>query len=321
MRKIAATVGCVALALVFVAIESGCKRPEEKVSQEFIEGKAISVTDRMGERRTFAEVPQRIVSLSPATTELLFAIGAGDEIVGATSNCDYPPEATKVPRVGNGTIEGVSRETILSLNPDLVICKWDSHEPLMALFHRLGIPFIAVGPESLDELFVEARMLGKVTGHSAEARQFVQKMSARRDRLLKRVAKVPPADRPTVFYEVWDDPLMTAGPNSFIGELLSLAGLQNIFSDTDTRFPSVSSEVVVERDPQVILAPSDHSEQVTWQRMAERPGWSAISAIENRRVYLINGDKVSRCGPRLLDALEQIIDTVYPETAPNDANQ
>jgi iron complex transport system substrate-binding protein len=108
--------------------------------------------------------------------------------------------------------------------------------------------------------------------------------------------------------------LMTAGPKSFIGELLRMGKMNNVFEDTNASYPCISSEVVVDRNPDFILAPTHHTKQVAIERMALRPGWANIRAITNKRVFIINGDEVSRCGPRMLNALEQMIDAVYPET-------
>lgn len=322
--------------LILLAVALGCDSIDSKhlekglssttdrrseASGETPKNAAVTIVDRVGRTVTFEHVPRRIVSLMPSTTELLFAIGAGPSIVGATKHCNYPAEALDVPRVGSGTLEGLSRETILALKPDLVLCKWDTHEPLIELFDRVGIQAIQLGPETLEELFGEARLLGRATGHEQEAEALVNDMSARRDRLVDRVASLEPTHQRTVFYEVWDDPLMTAGPKSFIGELLKMGKMNNVFDDTDVRYPRISSEVVVDRNPDVILAPTNHMKEVDFKRMAARPGWANIRAITNKQVFIINGDEVSRCGPRLLNAFEQMIDAVYPETKIKEANQ
>jgi iron complex transport system substrate-binding protein len=286
-----------------------------------VQTQPVTVIDRVGRSVTFERVPQRIISLLPSTTELLFAIGAGPSIVGATKHCNYPAEALEIPRVGSGTLEGISRETILALKPDLVLCKWDTHEPLLELFDRVGIQAINLGPETLEELFDEAKLLGRATGHEQEAEALIKQMTERRDRLVERVASLEPSQKRTVFYEVWDDPLMTAGPKSFIGELLKLGQMKNIFDDTDVRYPRISSEVVVDRNPDVMLAPTNHMKQIDVERLASRAGWANINAITKKQVFIINGDEVSRCGPRLLNALEQMIDAVYPETKLKETQQ
>lgn len=315
--------------LVFVvAIGSGCKpaskrraAAEQPTTTAQVTKQSTTVVDRLGHSVTLERVPRRIVSLLPSATELLFAIGAGSSVVGATSNCNYPAEATAVPRVGSGLLEGTSREAILAIKPELVLCKWDTHEPLLTLFERLDIDALNLGAETLDELFVEARLLGRVTGHEQEAERLVKQMTDRRDRLAGRVASLDTNQLRSVFYEVWDDPLMSAGPKSFIGELLKMGRMKNIFDDTDVPYPRVSSEVVVDRNPDVILVPSSHTQHIEFATLAERPGWANITAITKKQVYAIDGDEVSRCGPRLLNALEQMIDAVYPESKVKEADQ
>jgi iron complex transport system substrate-binding protein len=270
----------------------------------------ITVTDRLDRQVSFTAAPQRIVSLTPSMTEVLFGIAAGDRLVGATTHCNYPPAAEEVPRVGGGTLESINQEKIVALNPDLVLCKWDKYEPLLRNLERLGVPVLALGPETLAELYDETRMLGQVTGNSTQAETLVESMQ---QRVATVVRRVPAEGGPKVFFQVWNDPLMSAGRDSFIGELLSLAGLQNLFDETPIRYPKVNPEVVVAGDPDVILAPSMHAAPVTIESILTRPGWSRVRAIREKRIYLLNRDTISRCGPRLVDALEEIVAVVYPE--------
>ena len=300
----------------------GCDKNEPSLSRaasgkstEDIQFETVAI-DRLNRTVYFTAVPQRIVSLSPSTTELLFAIGAGNQLVGATEHCNYPSGAAKLKRVGGGTLQGISRETILSLSPDLILCKWDSHQPLIAPFERFKIPIMAVCPDTLAELYEEATLLGRVTGHMSEASELVENMKRRVVALTSWVDSVPMDQRRRAFYEVWDEPLMTAGPKSFIGEMLAMGGMKNIFSDATVLYPRISDEVVLDRDPEVILAPSTHRAQVSLDILANRQGWDRITAVRNRQVFLIDGDQVSRCGPRMLNALEEMIRAVYPEKLP-----
>lgn len=279
-------------------------------------GQIHLVVDRLKREVQFQSVPQRIVSLAPATTELIFAIGAGSQLVGVTKNCNYPVAAQSLTQVGGGTLQSLSREKIVSLQPDLVLCNWDNHQPMLETLDQFNIPALAIGPESFTELFAEATMLGKVTGHSREADELVRRMQQRLNALTTLVKSISPAERKSMFYEVWDDPLMTAGPSTFIGEVFQLAGLLNIFSDATTNYPKVSDELVVARDPEIIFAPSTHASEVSVEKLLQRQGWSDITAIRERQVYIINGDHISRCGPRLLDALDEVIRRAYPDCIP-----
>jgi len=290
-----------------VATDSASSAIQDSLPSELV------VSDRMQREVRFSSTPLRIISLTPATTELMFAIGAGSQLVGVTESCNYPPEATTLARVGRGTLESLSRETIVSLRPDLVLCKWDNHQPMMTMLDQFKISSLAIGSETLDEFFVEATMLGRVTGHGAEAEKLVTNMKQRLETLTSRVKLIPESKRRTVFYEVWDEPLMTAGPGSFIDEVLRLAGMQNIFKDAVSSYPSVSDEVVVFRNPDVILSPSTHAGQVSVEKLLKRQGWSEVKAMKEKQVFIVDGDQISRCGPRLLDSLEEMIRVVYPE--------
>jgi len=270
------------------------------------------LVDRL-QREVRVETPaQRIVSLSPATTELLFALKLGEQIVGATKNCNFPPEALELPRVGGGTIESISSEAIVALKPDLVLCKWDSHQPLIETLERLDIKVCAIGAQSLEDLYEESEWVGRLTDREKQAQELITRMRARHGKLIEIVSKFEQEPKLRVFYEVWDEPLMTAAPNSFIGELLIMAGLENVLSDTSVRYPRISPETVVASDPQLILAPTSHFEKVDVNAFQSRPGWSAVSAVANQRIHLISGDEVSRCGPRVLNALAEIIVAAYP---------
>lgn len=294
-----------------VAVES--KAPEAKPPA--VDSSEIRLVDRLDREVRFTKIPTRIVSLSPSTTELLFALGLGSSVVGRTEHCNYPPEALEIAKVGSGTLEGISREAIVNLQPDLVLCKWDSHQPLIETFEKLGIPIVAFGPENIQDMFKEARLIGSVTDHKTQAEQLIERMSSRLERLKAAVSKIEAQDRKRVFYQVWDAPLMTAGPTSFIGELLTTAGFNNVFSDLTNRYTRVSSEVLVERDPQIIFAPTTHSTEVKLESFATRPGWENVTAVREGKIFIINGDQVSRCGPRLLDAMEQMIRLGYPDLA------
>ncbi len=300
---------------ILLCFSFGCDRSTETKVADIPSAQQSTervVVDRLNREVRFNATPQRIISLMPAATELMYAIGAGPQLVGVTKNCNHPPEAETVERVGGGTMESISREKIVSLKPDLVLCKWDHHQPLMETLKQFNIPALAIGPETLEELFGEATMLGDVTGHADEAKQLIAEMRSRVEKIEARVSSIPLSQRRKVFYEVWDDPLMTAGPGSFIGEAIRLAGMQNIFEDATANYPKVSDEVVVSRNPDVIFSPSTHASRVSLDEMLQRQGWGEVTAIKQKQVFIVNGDHISRCGPRLLDAIEEMISLAYP---------
>ena len=128
-----------------------------------------------------------------------------------------------------------------------------------------------------------------------------------------KVSAISADQRPAVFYEVWDDPLMTAGPNTFIGQLVEIAGGNSIFAEVNEDWPQVSAEVILERNPEVILGPNSHREALTIENVSARPGWANIAAVQNKQIYLLDGDAASRPGPRIVDVLEEIARDLYPD--------
>ncbi|MFO0943783.1 MAG: helical backbone metal receptor, partial [Pirellulales bacterium] len=265
--------------------------------------KAYSMVDRLNRQVNFESSPKRVVSLSPATTELVFALGAGDLLMGATEYCNFPEQAKKIDRVGSGPVGTVSIESIVAKSPDLVLCKFDTHQPLIDSLERLNIKVIALGPESLVELCEEANWLGELLDRKQQANELIGALKARAKQLQDKVARLNAPQKTKVFYQVWADPLMSVANGSFIDELLGLAGLENIAHDVKGRYPQVSPELVVQRNPDVILVPSPPSKPIDVNSILDRTGWQDVSAIQNKRVYLIDSDIISRCGPRMLDAL------------------
>ncbi len=280
------------------------------------ESYAVKFTDRLGRTITLVRSPVRIVSLSPSATEMIFAVGAGERLIGATQYCDHPAEALSIARVSSGTIEGVNRESILNLKPDVIFFKADHHQSLIETFEKFGIPMVGVGAESIEEMFQEAQDIGNFLGTQDAAEQLVTQMRSELEKQTNRVASISSDERKRVFYQVWDQPLMTVGPQSFIGEMLAIAKAKNIFDDATQGYPQISSELVVDRDPQVIIRPGSEADAANVEKILNRKGWEGVTAIRDKRVHTINGDQISRCGPRLLQVLPSLIDAIYPELKP-----
>lgn len=170
------------------------------------------MTDALGRQVTIPALPQRIVSLAPANTERLFAVGAGPTVVGVTTVDTYPPEVTTVHKIGGFVPKSISIETIVSLKPDLVLAAGEIQRPTIEALERLSIPVMAIeDPESFDQVYAAIILVGQLTGHEQEASQVVQAMQTRLTRVQQAVATLPQEKRVTVFYEVYDAPLMTVG--------------------------------------------------------------------------------------------------------------
>lgn len=279
-------------------------------------GFPITVTDDLDREVTVNTKPQRIVSLSPSNTEILFAAGAGDQVVGVTEYCNFPPEAQERETIGGFSAKTISVEKIVFLEPDLVFSASAIQQPVIDALEQAGITTFAFDPEGVEGVYENIGAAGQLTGHETEAGEVVAEMKQRLAAVRDEVDAIPDDERPTVFYEVWHEPLMTAGPTTFIGRLIELAGGENIFADVAEEYPQISTETVIQRDPDVILGPDSHGEELTSEKIEARVGWASIQAVQDGRIYLVDGDMVSRPGPRLAVVLEDIAQDLYPDLFP-----
>jgi len=251
----------------------------------------------------------RLVSLAPSTTEILFALGLDEEIVGVSSFCDYPAKARAKEKVGSFSRPNI--EKIISLKPDVVFCTGLEQAPVVHDLKQLNINVVVSDPANLEELFASIKKIGASCGHEKEADELVSEMKAKIQSVAEKSALIPDDKRPAVFVEYWNNPLMTAGPGSFIDELIGLAGGRNIAYDTRQPYSHFSPELVVKRDPDcIILAYMVNDEPV--REVKKRLGWGNIKAVKNNRVYAdINPDLILRPGPRLTEGLAEIHKRLY----------
>ncbi len=284
----------------------------QKENNELVENDdfPVEVEDKFGNKEVLDKEPMRIISLAPSNTEILFALGLGDRVVGVTSFCDYPEEAKSKEIVGD--YSGHNLERIIELEPDLVLVYGPGDEEENIILRDAGIKVLCFMSETMDEIMRDIEIIGKATGKKTEAEEIINSIKEKRDYILE---KVKDAEEVTVFYEIWHDPLMGAGKGSFMDELITLAGGKNIAYDTDGAYPQYDLEQLIERDPQVYLASKD-SDDKTIESIKLRPGYDAISAIKNDRIYLFKGNEanlVSRPGPRIGEALEVVAKAIHPE--------
>jgi len=274
--------------------------------------------DDLGYTITLISPPERIVSLAPSNTEILFAVGAGDKVVGVTDFCNYPYNFTAWIEAGNmtsiGNYYGPSVEPIVALEPDLVLATTASLEAADSL-RQLGYNVLVIEPKNLTFVLRDLLLIGNATGNADKAAQLEAELRQRIDAVASKAATA--TTRPKVYHEVWNDPLMSAGPGTFIDELITLAGGENIFHDAETSWPTVSSEAIIEKNPDVMVFPDMYMGRANFYETIEavksRPGWDAINAVKNDAIYEINADIISRSGPRLVDALEQLAKMIHPE--------
>ena len=269
-----------------------------------------------GRRVTVTTPPQRIVSLAPSITEQLFAIEAGEKVVGVTIYDTYPPAVQHLERVGGYVTKSISIEKILSLKPDLVLSRGEIQRGVIDMLERLGIPAVAIEPGNFDEVYAAIGLIGRLTDRDQQAARVVAEMQQRVARIRQQVAAIPLAQRVTVFYKAYDEPLITAGPSTFIGHMIEMAGGMNIFADVQESYPQISDEEVLRRNPAVILGPTSRDVRLSLAQAIQRPGWHRLAAVQNQRLYLLDDDLVSRPGPRLAEALEAVAKVLYPRLFP-----
>jgi iron complex transport system substrate-binding protein len=297
VKFIASTVLCLLLAHVVAGAAAA-----EAVSYP------LSVEDDMGRVLSFPAAPTRIISVGPSTTEMLFAMGVEDRLVGIDRFSNYPPEAEDIEKVG-GLVDP-SIERIVGLRPDVVFMR-DLSQQHVERLDALRIRTVVVGSEDVAGVYGALKLLGWILDARDEAEAVATVMRDRLARVAQVVADVPSEERPTVFYEVGHEPLYTAGPGSFVHEAITLAGGVNAAADVPSAWSSFSVESLLRRDPNIILVTLEESLEAALD--GSRAGWRALSAVKTGRVYLIDGDAMNRPGPRLADAVDSVARLLYPD--------
>ncbi|WP_299025773.1 cobalamin-binding protein [uncultured Thermanaerothrix sp.] len=274
----------------------------------------IEATDGLGRKVTLKAPAQRIISLAPSNTEILFALGAGKQVIARDSFSDYPPEAASVTDIGS-TWETLNLEQLVALQPDLVLAAGiQSPEQVKAMENAGLVVFWVPNPVTLEDLYANLEVVGRLIGHEPEAAALIESLKARVAAVDKKIAMV--SQKPSVFYELdaSQDPAKpwTAGPGSFHDALIARAGGVNIAAVLDSPWAQMSLEQIVAADPEIILL-GDAKWGTTPESVAQRPGWSNLRAVKNERVIPFDDDLISRPGPRLVDALENLAKIFHPE--------
>jgi iron complex transport system substrate-binding protein len=266
------------------------------------------VEDDRGEKLELESEPERVVSIGPSITEILFAIEVQDRIAGIDNRSNYPPETAELPRIGD--MMGLDYEKIAELEPDLILCI-DMAEGVEKL-STLGVPVYVKDPKNLEEVVEAIAVFGKVFNVVDRADEVAAELEQGIENVRSTAAEIPEEEMVTVFYEVWPkDPLMTAGPGSFIHDAIVTAGGKNIAATAEQPWASFSAEAVVEANPDVIVTTfKETHEELT---SGKREAWNSIAAVQNERVCLVDEDLVSRPAPRFLKGLQAIAKCLYPE--------
>lgn len=260
---------------------------------------ARTFSDDLGRKISLPSRPERIVSLAPGMTEMLFALGLEERIVGVTDVCDYPLQVRSLKRVGAYT--NPSLEMICSLDPDLILAMHGISKSLLGRLENLGLTVVALNPTDMEGFYRTIADLGRLTGSRKRAETLI---SGLRRRQAAVTTGATDAKRPRVFYVIWDEPLFTAGSGTFIDDVIRLAGGYNVASDVGG-YVQFSREQLVAYDPDIIIY-SDKTDLPG--KIGREAGWKRLKAVRRGRVYAIDEDIISRPGPRLLDGLEKVAD-------------
>lgn len=270
----------------------------------------LSIVDDYGRTVELKGVPQRIVSAAPSPTEILFAVGAGAQVVGVDNYSDYPAEAKSLPQIGSYTL---NIEVIMSLKPDLIVCS--DLVPTLQLdqLEAQGIPYFIFATRTMEDVIKDLRLAGSLTGHSLEAESVVAGLQARVNAVTNKTLAVS-VEKPRTYIEYY--PLWTYGPGSFGDDLIRLAGGTNIASNASNEYPELTPEFIIAQNPEVIVYTVGPMTMTVAADFAAREHWDSIYAVSHNKIYSLDDNLMSRYGPRVVDGLEQLAEIIHPELFP-----
>jgi iron complex transport system substrate-binding protein len=274
----------------------------------------LSFTDGLGHKITLESPARRVVSLAPSNTEILFAVGAGAQMIGRDSFSDYPAEAGNVPDIGGG-FTALNTELILSKKPDLVLAAPLTPPEQIADLQNVGLPvFVVPNPKTFTELYANLQTVGRLTGHEADAATLIDALKGRVDAVARTLAGA--TQKPLIYYELdATDPNApyTSGPGTFVALLIDEAGGTNFGANLNGEWVQVSVEELLAKQPDLIVLGDHTYGGVTPEQVASRTGWQALKAVQQQKVFIFDDNLVSRPGPRLVDGLEAMARLLHPE--------
>lgn len=268
-----------------------------------------ALSDDMGRSVSLDKVPSRIISLAPSITEILYALGLGDKVVGVDDYSDYPKEATAKPKMG-APFPGFNMETIVSQSPDVILSVRGEY---VSQLEARGFKVIVLQPKDFDGILANIRLVGRLTGSEKKAEDLTSQLAKRVSQVKETAVKA--TSRPKVFYEIdATDPTKpwTAGPGSFIHDMITMAGGENVAAKAAKDYVQMSAEEIINLDPEIILL-GDTKYGTTLESVVRRPGWDRMAAVKKAALIPIEPDLTSRPGPRIVDGLEKIARIIHPE--------
>lgn len=264
--------------------------------------KTQTVTDGTGRTVALKNTPNRIVTLGAAATEILYEVGAQNQIAAVSSFSDYPEEAKNLPQIGGFDASSISLETIISYNPDLVIIYKGMHDVFIPTFDQLEIPYYISDVKDIEGVITEIKNIAILTGHKDKAASLEKKYR----KTLKNL-KVNVKSKAKVYYEVWNAPYMSCGKYSFINGIIEAAGAENIFGALEESYPVVSEEAILVSDPDFIILPASGYDS----NVASRTGWDELKAVKNGKIIIVDDNIYNRAGPRVFEAIADLYKSLY----------
>lgn len=264
------------------------------------------VRDELGRAVSVPDHARRFVCLAPNITDIVYELGRGDDIVGVTDYTKYPPEARQKPSVGN--MIDPSLEKLVALHPDLVLAIGDLNtaEVVRAVEH-LRLAIFVIRPHGLHDIYSSIESIGKAIDAERQAAALVLKLQARETAVRRRVAKKM---RPSVFFVLWADPVMTAGHGAFITEIIEAAGGESVTANLPAEWPQISLESVVAQQPEYLLLV--RGSDASLETLRHQGNWTKLAAVNNGRVFYVD-DRIELPSPKALDALEDLANQFHPD--------
>jgi iron complex transport system substrate-binding protein len=272
---------------------------------------AIEYTDDLGRKVSIKGVPQRIISLSPGNTEIVYALGLQDQLIGVTTYCNYPPAVKDKPKVSEYSTVDV--EKVVSLQPDLILADSIHKTEVMPALEKLGMTVFEIDPPSLDKIMSDLNTIGRIGGKPAAASALVASLQSRIKAVTDKTDKLTSSEKPRAFFLTWHDPLWTAGSGTMIDEIMTKAGGSNIAADLEGH-SQIDLETVIQRNPQIIFVMSSMGDQDTsFNFIKNEPRFQSTDALKNGRIYRVDADILARTTPRSVDGLEQMAKLTHAE--------
>lgn len=274
-------------------------------------GAKIRLLDDVGTTVMLDGPAKRVVCLSPGAVEIIYELEQGGKLAAACGLCDYPEAARVIPKVGD--FISVSLEGILAAEPDLVVATGGIQRDMVIKLWKTGVPVVVLYPHSVAGVLDNIRLLGAALGCKGRAERLIKRLEGRLLAVRSRLRGVPGAKRPVVYFEISPDPLMAVGDFGYVNDLISLAGGVNVVRGTGEEYPRISSEYLVNADPEVVILSHADNPAAALEIVRARPGWENLNAVRNGRVYAdLDMDVILRPGPRLVLGLEQLAQRFHP---------